>query len=338
MLERVHARDLSVDTLRAADPAFSPCDLVTADLSFISLRAVVPSLCGPVSDAGADLVLLVKPQFEAGRAVVSRGRGVVRDPAAWLEALSGVTSSLRDARTGIMGAMASPLTRPAGNVEFLVHARKGVEGVDEAETAALLSAAVSEAAPGPSRPAEPPHAGEPSHAGVPPARARYPRLAKRADHRPDVATVTFLVHPKRADALALAGDTAAWLQGHGHKARILQFSGPDRVAEDDTETDLESVDLGGSTVAVSLGGDGTFLRVVRLAATADVPVIGVNFGRLGYLPDLGPDQLRQALTNVFEGKASIEERSRAGGVDHAGRSDDTGGYDDCRRCSRSTRW
>jgi NAD+ kinase len=123
-----------------------------------------------------------------------------------------------------------------------------------------------------------------------------------------VATVTFLVHPKRADALTLAGDTAAWLRGQGHEARILRFSGPDRVAEGDTENDLASIDLGGSTVAVSLGGDGTFLRVVRLAATADLPVLGVNFGRLGYLPDLGPDQVRQALTNVFEGKATIESR------------------------------
>ena len=59
---------------------------------------------------------------------------------------------------------------------------------------------------------------------------------------------------------------------------------------------------------MSLGGDGTFLRVVRLAATEDVPVLGVNFGRLGYLPDLGPDQVRQALTTVFEGKATIEAR------------------------------
>jgi 23S rRNA (cytidine1920-2'-O)/16S rRNA (cytidine1409-2'-O)-methyltransferase len=159
VLERVHARDLSVDTLRAADPAFAPCGLVTADLSFISLRAVVPALCGPVSAAGADLVLLVKPQFEAGRATVSKGRGVVRDPSAWLDALSGVTSALRDARTGIMGAMVSPLTGPAGNVEFLVHARKGIEGADGAETAALLSAAVSEAAPGPSGSAEPPPTG-----------------------------------------------------------------------------------------------------------------------------------------------------------------------------------
>jgi 23S rRNA (cytidine1920-2'-O)/16S rRNA (cytidine1409-2'-O)-methyltransferase len=156
VLERVHVRELATETLRAADPDFAPCGLVTADLSFISLRAVAPALCGPVAAAGADLVLLVKPQFEAGRATVSRGRGVVRDPAAWLDALSGVTSALRDARTGIMGAMVSPLTGPAGNVEFLVHARKGVRGADESETAALLSAAVSEAAPDPSRPAPPP--------------------------------------------------------------------------------------------------------------------------------------------------------------------------------------
>ncbi len=123
-----------------------------------------------------------------------------------------------------------------------------------------------------------------------------------------MATVTFLVHPERPDALALADDTADWLHEQGHRARILRFSGPDRVTEAGAEVDLGSVDLGGSTVAVSLGGDGTFLRVVRLAATADVPVLGVNFGRLGYLPDLGPDQVRQALTTVFEGKASIESR------------------------------
>jgi NAD+ kinase len=71
---------------------------------------------------------------------------------------------------------------------------------------------------------------------------------------------------------------------------------------------LEKLDLSGSVVAVSMGGDGTFLRVVRLAAPADVPVLGVNFGRLGYLNDLLPDQVRGALTTVFEGKASIEAR------------------------------
>ncbi|HEX3332760.1 MAG TPA: NAD(+)/NADH kinase [Acidimicrobiales bacterium] len=124
-----------------------------------------------------------------------------------------------------------------------------------------------------------------------------------------MATVTFLVHPDRADALALAADTASWLTERGDVARILRFSGPDRVSEAGVEVDLDAVDLGGSTVAVSLGGDGTFLRVVRLALTADVPVLGVNFGRVGYLPDFSPDHLREALTNVFEDKAAIEVRS-----------------------------
>jgi NAD+ kinase len=123
-----------------------------------------------------------------------------------------------------------------------------------------------------------------------------------------MATVTFLVHPERPDALALASDTAEWLTKRGDVARILQFSGPDRVAEAGVDVDLGAVDLAGTDVAVSLGGDGTFLRVVRLAAQADIPVLGVNFGRLGYLPDLGPDQVRVALRKVLEGKAAIEER------------------------------
>ncbi len=123
-----------------------------------------------------------------------------------------------------------------------------------------------------------------------------------------MATVAFLVHPERADALELATETAAWLAGRGHEARILRFSGPDRVAEGGAERDLADVDLAGTTVAVSLGGDGTFLRVVRLAAAGDVPVLGVNFGRVGYLPDLVPDQVRDALSKVFDGSATIEER------------------------------
>jgi NAD+ kinase len=121
-------------------------------------------------------------------------------------------------------------------------------------------------------------------------------------------TVTFLVHPDRADALALATETAKWLTEQGDLARILRFSGPDRVSEAGVEVELDAVDLTGSAVAVSMGGDGTFLRVVRLAAAVDVPVLGVNFGRVGYLPDLLPDQVRGALTKVFEGKATIEER------------------------------
>jgi NAD+ kinase len=123
-----------------------------------------------------------------------------------------------------------------------------------------------------------------------------------------VSTATFLVHPERPDALALALDTAEWLASHGDTARILQFSAPNRVTEAGVECDLAAVDLHDTTVAVSMGGDGTFLRVVRLAWSGDVPVLGVNFGRLGYLPDLVPDQVRVALTRIFEGKAVVQER------------------------------
>lgn len=123
-----------------------------------------------------------------------------------------------------------------------------------------------------------------------------------------MSTVTFLVHPERPDALALALDTGEWLASRGDTARILQFSAPDRVTEDGSEVDVDSVNLQDSTVAVSMGGDGTFLRVVRLAWSEDVPVLGVNFGRVGYLPDLVPDQVRVALTRVFEGEAVIESR------------------------------
>ena len=123
-----------------------------------------------------------------------------------------------------------------------------------------------------------------------------------------MATATFLVHPERPDALALALDTAEWLTAHGDVARILEFTAPNRVTEAGRELHLDEVDLSGTTVAVSLGGDGTFLRVVRLAWAEDVPVLGVNFGRLGYLPDLVPDQMRVALTRVFDGEAVIEAR------------------------------
>jgi NAD+ kinase len=123
-----------------------------------------------------------------------------------------------------------------------------------------------------------------------------------------MGTVTFLVHPARPDALDLTLDTAAWLESRGDVARILQFTAPDEVTEAGRAVHVDAVDLDGTTVAVSMGGDGTFLRVVRMARHGDVPVLGVNFGRVGYLPDLLPDQVREALIRVFEGQAIIEDR------------------------------
>jgi 23S rRNA (cytidine1920-2'-O)/16S rRNA (cytidine1409-2'-O)-methyltransferase len=114
--ERVNVRHLAAGDLGA------PFDLVVADLSFISLRTVLPNLVA-LAAPGADLVALVKPQFEAGRDEASRGGGVIRDPAVWRRVLDDVVYALAGHGAAIMGVMVSPIMGAEGNVEFLVHAR-----------------------------------------------------------------------------------------------------------------------------------------------------------------------------------------------------------------------
>jgi 23S rRNA (cytidine1920-2'-O)/16S rRNA (cytidine1409-2'-O)-methyltransferase len=116
-LERINVRELDTDSLpyRAS--------LVTADLSFISLRLAMGPLVRAAAP-GADLVLLVKPQFEAGREHVGRG-GVVRDPEIWRLAIEDVAEACRTAGAGPAGLIVSPMKGSAGNVEFLLHAAVG---------------------------------------------------------------------------------------------------------------------------------------------------------------------------------------------------------------------
>lgn len=117
VLDRTNARDL-----RPSDLPFEP-SLVVADLSFISLSLVVPAL-SLVAAPSAELVLLVKPQFEAGPAHVGRG-GVVRDPEVWRRAIEGVAETCRTAGLAPVAVMPSPLPGPAGNVEFPLHVMSG---------------------------------------------------------------------------------------------------------------------------------------------------------------------------------------------------------------------
>jgi 23S rRNA (cytidine1920-2'-O)/16S rRNA (cytidine1409-2'-O)-methyltransferase len=116
VLERVNVR--TVDEALIGGPV----DLAVADLSFISLTTVIPAIVGVVAAGGA-LVLLVKPQFEAGRAEVSKGRGVITDPLVHQRACSAVEETLRSAGTVVIGWTDSPITGADGNREFLVHAR-----------------------------------------------------------------------------------------------------------------------------------------------------------------------------------------------------------------------
>jgi 23S rRNA (cytidine1920-2'-O)/16S rRNA (cytidine1409-2'-O)-methyltransferase len=117
----------NVKHLDRVDMPFIP-DLVVADLSFISLRSVIAALAAVASPL-AEFVLLVKPQFEAGRKLVGKG-GVVRDAEVWRSAIEGVAGECRRQGLPPSEVIASPLRGPAGNVEFLLHAQAGTEVVD----------------------------------------------------------------------------------------------------------------------------------------------------------------------------------------------------------------
>lgn len=120
--DRTNVRDLTLDLVGG------PVDLVVADLSFISLRLVLPALiavCAP----GADLVLMVKPQFEVGREQLPSG-GVVRDRLLRADAVLRIGAAAAEAGWGAAGVTASPLPGPAGNVEYFLWLRQGSPPLD----------------------------------------------------------------------------------------------------------------------------------------------------------------------------------------------------------------
>jgi len=149
--ERLDIRHVDLETVEG-----DPVDLAVADLSFISVARAVPVLVGEVVAPGAPIVILAKPQFEAGKSEASRGKGVIRDPEIHRRTLGEVASALQAAGAVIMGAMPSPITGSAGNIEFLLHARtprrhgseagttRGPESSDF-DVSAALDAVVAEA-------------------------------------------------------------------------------------------------------------------------------------------------------------------------------------------------
>jgi 23S rRNA (cytidine1920-2'-O)/16S rRNA (cytidine1409-2'-O)-methyltransferase len=134
--ERVRVLDRT--NVRALEPAAigGPVELTVADLSFISLRTVLPALAACTAPGG-ELLPMVKPQFEVGRERLGTG-GVVRDPALRLSALTEVTTAARAIGLVLRGAVASPLPGPSGNVEFFLRlARRGADVGDAALAAAV---------------------------------------------------------------------------------------------------------------------------------------------------------------------------------------------------------
>jgi 23S rRNA (cytidine1920-2'-O)/16S rRNA (cytidine1409-2'-O)-methyltransferase len=122
-----------------------PADLTVADLSFISLRLVLPALAACTAPDG-DLALMVKPQFEVGKERVGAG-GVVRDPALRAEAVLDVAATAAGLGLGVAGVTASPLPGPSGNVEFFVWFRRGAPPADPGRVHAVVAAGPSGAVP-----------------------------------------------------------------------------------------------------------------------------------------------------------------------------------------------
>ena len=115
VLERTNVRMATIETIGG------PADGIVVDVSFISLRTIIPvlvTLCQP----GSPMVLLVKPQFEAGRVEVSRGRGVVTDPAVHDRVRDEIDAALVAAGCRVAGWVDSPIRGGQGNRELLVYA------------------------------------------------------------------------------------------------------------------------------------------------------------------------------------------------------------------------
>jgi 23S rRNA (cytidine1920-2'-O)/16S rRNA (cytidine1409-2'-O)-methyltransferase len=129
VLDRTNVRSLELD---------EPVDLVVADLSFIPLGLVLPALAGCTTE-GADLLPMVKPQFEVGKERLPAG-GVVRDPALRAEAVVRVAEQAWELGLGVRGVVASPLPGPSGNVEYFLHLRRGADPVDPAAVEAAVTA------------------------------------------------------------------------------------------------------------------------------------------------------------------------------------------------------
>ncbi|WP_279340601.1 TlyA family RNA methyltransferase [Sphaerisporangium perillae] len=117
VMERVNVRDLTPEMVG------EPPTLVVGDLSFISLRLVLPALTACAASR-ADFVMLVKPQFEVGKERVGAG-GVVRDPGLRAGAVRDVAAAASGLSLAVRGVTASPLPGPSGNVEYLIWLGKG---------------------------------------------------------------------------------------------------------------------------------------------------------------------------------------------------------------------
>lgn len=125
VMDRQNIRDLTAEMIEGR------VDLIVADLSFISLRTVLPALESLLADSG-QMILMVKPQFEVGKDQIGEG-GVVREQALRKSAVSGVADAAFELGLGVEGVVASTVPGPAGNVEYFLRLRRGASKLRESD-------------------------------------------------------------------------------------------------------------------------------------------------------------------------------------------------------------
>lgn len=131
-MERTNIRYISSEQIP------EPLDICVMDLSFISVKLVLPAVCALLKD-DAQLVCLIKPQFEAGREEVGK-KGVVRDKAVHLSVIESVLSFVPTVGMTVMGLDFSPIKGPEGNREYLCYMKKGVHEAGLINAAAVVEA------------------------------------------------------------------------------------------------------------------------------------------------------------------------------------------------------
>ncbi len=246
-MERTNARTLTAATFPG------PIDLAVIDVSFISLDKVLGPTISTLTPA-ADIVALVKPQFEAGKGRTDHG--VVRDPAIHREVLESVTGHARSLGLGTRDVIASPLTGHDGNREFLVHLAQG------------------------------------------PGCADLGRAHRRGHRRVTVKRIGFAYNPTIEATVELAARASGWCHQHSIDEWRAQSG------------DLETLrrELPTTDALVVLGGDGTFLRAARAVAEIDVPLLGINLGKIGFLSKAEAGDLESVLEHIVAGEYRLDER------------------------------
>ena len=131
-MERTNIRYISSELIP------EPLDICVMDLSFISVKLVLPAVCALLKD-NAQLVCLIKPQFEAGREEVGK-KGVVRDKAVHLSVIESVLSFAPTVGMTVMGLDFSPIKGPEGNREYLCYMKKGVQEAGPIDVEAVVEA------------------------------------------------------------------------------------------------------------------------------------------------------------------------------------------------------